>query len=134
MKGSYLLLMEVSKDSKIKVGSLDMVNFKKGFYVYVGSAMGGIEQRVSRHLRKDKKIFWHIDYLLTNKNVRIEKVLYKESEDKEECKVAKKISKLGEPILGFGCSDCKCESHLFRIKNPRDLDPLNFSEYNQSKN
>lgn len=134
MKGSYILLIKLLKDSEIKVGSLGTISFKKGFYVYVGSAMGGLEQRINRHLRKNKKTFWHIDYLLNNRGAKIIKVFYKESEEKEECNIAGKVSKLGEHILGFGCSDCRCESHLFRIKNPKVLESLNFSEYNKSKN
>jgi len=80
MKGSYILLIKLLKDSEIKVGSLGTISFKKGFYVYVGSAMGGLEQRINRHLRKNKKTFWHIDYLLNNRGAKIIKVFYKESE------------------------------------------------------
>jgi len=133
LKGAYLLIIGVNRDSRIKVGSLGLINFKKGIYVYVGSAMGGLEQRISRHLRSNKKTFWHIDYLLKNRNAKIIKVFYKESNEKEECKIARRISKFGEPVMNFGSSDCKCESHLFRIKNPRVLDSLNFSEYDKNK-
>lgn len=116
MKGSYVLLIENKKDSKIIIGSLGSIFFKKGLYAYVGSAMNGLETRVARHLRKNKKIFWHIDYFLRSKNVKILDVYYKESPIKEECEIAKKISKCGTPVKGFGCSDCKCGSHLFRIQ------------------
>jgi Uri superfamily endonuclease len=32
---------------------------------------------------------------------------------KWECTLALEISKKGVETLGFGCSDCKCGSHLF---------------------
>jgi len=110
MKGAYVLLIELEEDSPIKVGKLGKIFFKKGFYVYVGSALNGLEQRIERHKRSDKKFHWHIDYLL--KYAEIKNVFYKESIKKEECEISKKFEKF-ETISGFGCSDCKCNSHLF---------------------
>ena len=81
MKGSYVLLIELKENTNIKVGKLGKVFFKKGFYAYVGSALNGIEQRIQRHMRKDKKTHWHIDYLLKHAVVR--EIFYKESDEKE---------------------------------------------------
>jgi Uri superfamily endonuclease len=64
LKGSYVLLIELEQDSNIKVGALGKIHFSKGHYVYVGSAMNGIEGRVRRHLRDEKKTRWHVDYFL----------------------------------------------------------------------
>jgi len=111
MKGSYLLLMELSKDRKISVGKLGEIEFKKGIYVYVGSALNGIENRLNRHLRKNKKLHWHIDYLL--KNAEIIDILYNENDSKQECFIAKQLNDKLSIISGFGCSDCRCKSHLF---------------------
>uniref|UniRef100_UPI00385017A6 DUF123 domain-containing protein n=1 Tax=Methanobrevibacter smithii TaxID=2173 RepID=UPI00385017A6 len=44
-----------------------------------------------RHLSDNKKKHWHIDYLLLNKNSKIEKIYTKESGEKLECEIAKKI-------------------------------------------
>jgi len=125
MKGTYCLLLKLKK-SKIKIGSLGLINFEKGYYIYIGSALNNFEKRIQRHLKKSKKKHWHIDYLTTNKNIKIEKVFCKKSEKREECKVAKKIKKIGKPINNFGCSDCKCKSHLFKINKPTKI--LNFKE------
>ncbi|MFB6089231.1 MAG: DUF123 domain-containing protein, partial [Candidatus Aenigmatarchaeota archaeon] len=38
-----------------------------------------------------------------------------------ECETAERLSKVGEPVKDFGCSDCKCDSHLYKV--PSDLDP-----------
>jgi len=115
MKGAYLLLIDVKKDIKIKIGKLGILNLKKGNYVYVGSALNNLNKRIERHLSKNKKLHWHIDYLLKNKNSKIKKVFYKGSNKKQECEFAKKILKFSIPVKNFGSSDCKCGSHLFKI-------------------
>lgn len=117
MKGAYCLIISVNPIIMMRVGRLGELLFKKGIYVYVGSAMNSIENRVLRHLRSDKKKFWHIDYLLSSKNAFIKEVFIKESELKEECIIAGIISREGLLTPGFGCSDCKCKSHLFMIKD-----------------
>ena len=129
MKGSYILLIELENDSKIQIGKLGDILFKKGFYVYIGSALNGLEQRINRHLRTDKKLHWHIDYLL--RSAKVNSVYYKENKQKEECKIAKSFSKL-KPVSGFGCSDCSCKSHLFYgskneiIKSINSLDMMHY--------
>ncbi len=117
MKGAYCLVVELKKDSAITVGAIGKIKFKKGLYCYVGSALNNLEKRVQRNLSSNKKLHWHIDYFLMNKNTLIKKVFYKESNKREECKIARFVSKnsIGQ-IENFGCSDCKCKSHLFIIK------------------
>ena len=115
MKGSYILIIRVKNDLTIKIGSLGKTFFSKGVYAYVGSAMNSLEARIRRHLRNEKKTFWHIDYLLKNRNTEIIKIFYRESKNKEECKIAKTVSHYGNPVIRFGSSDCRCESHLFRL-------------------
>ena len=86
-------------------------------YAYVGSAQTNLEKRVNRHFRKEKRRFWHIDYLIDNHAAKILKVLFKEAAKTEECKIAWEIGRRNEAVSGFGCSDCNCKSHLFFIKN-----------------
>ncbi|RLF47255.1 MAG: GIY-YIG nuclease family protein [Thermoplasmata archaeon] len=120
MKGSYLLIMELTRDKNIAVGALGIIHFKKGYYAYVGSAMNSIEKRVERHLRKEKKLRWHIDYLL--KEAKVEKIYYKESQEKEECRIAKIFLSNGfSYVKNFGASDCNCESHLFYAEDEEKL-------------
>ena len=115
MKGVYVLIISVGKDIKVNVGVLGSVFFERGLYAYVGSAQNGLERRVQRHLRKAKKKFWYIDYLVDDDAVRIVKVFYKEVGKSEECRIARKLSEKGVAVRRFGCSDCGCVSHLFRI-------------------
>jgi Uri superfamily endonuclease len=114
-KGIYVLIISVSSNILVSVGALGKVGFKKGLYAYVGSAQNNLEKRVKRHLRKDKRRFWHIDHLLINRSVAVTKVFYKEAEKSEECQISRGLSQKGLPVANFGCSDCTCVSHLFML-------------------
>jgi len=103
--------MELKNTETIPVGKLGKIDFKKGFYIYAGSALNGLDQRIQRHLRKQKKMHWHIDYLLNH--AKIVNVFYKQSEVKEECFIAKTLEKELFILSGFGSGDCLCKSHLF---------------------
>ncbi len=116
-----MLIIQVDKKVDVNVGALGKLTFEKGLYAYVGSAQANLELRIKRHRAKEKRLFWHIDYLLNDSAARIIKVLYKKADKTEECDLAKVIGEKGEPIDGFGCSDCNCKSHLFRIGDYRFL-------------
>ena len=115
MKGVYVLVIQLTVDAELRVGALGTVPFPKGLYAYVGSAQNGLEKRIERHSRKEKLRFWHVDYLLENPPSRIVKVFFKKAPKPSECAVAVTIGKRGEAVAGFGCSDCHCRSHLFRV-------------------
>jgi Uri superfamily endonuclease len=121
LKGIYVLIIQVDKNASVNVGALGKLTLEKGIYAYVGSAQSNLEQRIKRHLGKEKRLFWHIDYLLNDSAARIVKVLYKQADKTEECNLAKVIGEKGKPVDGFGCSDCSCKSHLFRIGDYRFL-------------
>jgi Uri superfamily endonuclease len=111
MKGCYILIIGLKTSQKIQIGKIGKLFFKKGFYVYVGSSMNNLEKRINRHLSKEKKFHWHIDYLL--EKAEILEVYLKENTIKEECRIAQILNEKLENIAGFGCSDCRCSSHLF---------------------
>ena len=116
MKGVYCLLINCRKTQSIRIGRLGVIHFPKGFYLYIGSALNGIEKRVSRHLKKRKNKFWHIDYFLSSRNVNIDYVYSLESNKKMECNIAEKVGTVAKSLMGFGSSDCKCRSHLFFVR------------------
>jgi sugar fermentation stimulation protein A len=119
--GAYQIYIEIKADCSIKIGSLGTVDFKKGIYVYTGSAMRNLAQRVDRHRRKEKKLRWHIDYLLDNDNTEIIKTDVFSSGERQECLLNQSIlrSRPGaQPVPGFGSSDCRqCEGHLIYIQS-----------------
>jgi len=111
-----VLIIQVDEDTDVNVGALGKLAFEKGLYAYVGSAQTNLGQRVKRHFRKEKRKFWHVDYLLVNGTAKIVTVFFKPANKTGECRIAKVIGERGEPISGFGCSDCSCKSHLFHIR------------------
>ena len=111
MRGPYVLLIHVPYDIQLSIGALGDLKLKAGYYAYVGSALGGLEARVQRHVGENKKIHWHIDHLLTRG--RVIDVIQGETKERKECAVAEELAKRLKPIAGFGSSDCKCGSHLF---------------------
>lgn len=111
MKGSYVLILSLPKETEIAVGNHPKTHFLKGYYAYVGSAMGGLEARLKRHLAGEKKLHWHIDYL--SQYTAIEKIIYAESTKKLECLIARYLDDRFSCMPFFGSSDCGCTSHLF---------------------
>ena len=111
----------MKKSEKLDIGHLhNMHKYRKGYYVYIGSAMNSLVPRLNRHLSDEKKMHWHIDYLLKSPDCHIRDILFNISDKKIECDLAEIISKDGEEIPGFGCSDCSCSSHLIYFKRKRD--------------
>ncbi len=115
VRGIYLLFFHLKRPVTKKVGSLRKIRFKQGNYIYVGSAQSGIESRVKRHISDDKRKHWHIDYILENSEI-LDMMGYEEKK-KKECETASLLGKKYRKIEGFGCSDCRCDSHLFRIED-----------------
>ncbi|MDH5482564.1 MAG: GIY-YIG nuclease family protein [Candidatus Bathyarchaeota archaeon] len=120
IKGVYVLVISATRDFRASVGALGKVHFRKGVYTYIGSAQNNLEKRIKRHLRKAKRKFWHIDYLLANNSAKVVRVFYVQTGKTEECKIARKLGKNGIPVVNFGCSDCRCASHLFMLKGSYD--------------
>lgn len=110
---SYQLHINIKDNTEISIGKFGKFIFPKGDYIYTGSAKKNIGGRIQRHQSNfpDKKLHWHIDYLLNDKNAKITKT---EKFSDEECELNKRTC--GEIIIaGFGSSDCqnKCKSHVW---------------------
>ncbi len=103
---AYVLVMLCHKGFKTRVGALGEIDVKKEYYYYVGSAIGGVH-RIKRHFSSRKRKRWHIDYI-SSKMMVVGAVLV----DEDECSLEERFESF-ERIRGFGCSDCKCSSHLF---------------------
>ncbi len=111
MKGSYVILIQLSEEQTITTGGLKAIYFPRGYYAYVGSAMGGFKSRLNRHFKRNKKPHWHIDYLL--EKASISSIILCETNNRVECTIAQALNGQFDSIPGFGSSDCKCRSHLF---------------------
>lgn len=111
--GAYVVLFAFRQPTTIVVGRLGPVRFQPGCYAYVGSAMGGLAPRVTRHLKRHKRLRWHVDYALQKAGV-IAVVTFPGSR-RAECDLNDAIVRRTgsvQPVRGFGASDCRCHSHL----------------------
>jgi Uri superfamily endonuclease len=123
--GFYSLIICLRRKIPIRIGKLGQAVFPAGTYIYTGSAMGGLEPRLKRHLRSKKKLHWHIDYLLHAREAKIREIFIYPSAPGEECRRNRRIAALRSAKIilpKFGASDCKagCRSHLFYFAGARD--------------
>lgn len=125
--GVYVLRMRVRRRVVVRIGKSGVIRLAPGRYLYVGRAARGILARVGRHLRRRKRLHWHIDYLLTARGVRVEAVRLLSRDAGAECRHVQRLCRDGGlPVAaGFGASDCRsgCGSHLIRCacKRPRRI-------------
>ncbi|MFP3091262.1 DNA/RNA nuclease SfsA [Treponema sp. TIM-1] len=117
-RGNYLILLKIPKPTEIVAGSLGSRLYAPGWYVYAGSAQKNLSTRINRHLRKIRKQkHWHLDYLTPHAETI--KALPIFSYRNLECSLAKALADLGGgAVPGFGCSDCRCKSHLYYFADP----------------
>lgn len=113
--GTYALILHNRRARTLSIGKTGLCTFPRGYYVYTGSAFGpgGLAARVGRHLKPQKSLRWHIDYLTTR--LPVVRVWQTRHPDRQECIWAGHFQTLGGKIIvpGFGASDCGCSSHLF---------------------
>lgn len=121
--GTYALVLRSLRNTSTQVGRWGRLKIVPGCYIYVGSAFcpGGVQARVSRHRRKKKSKHWHIDYLREHADPVF--AWYSNEPAKLEHRWAQVLSEMEEmsPVKGFGCTDCRCLSHLFFMKKKPPL-------------
>jgi Uri superfamily endonuclease len=107
---SYQLLIEVARPLRLTIGRLGRFDFPAGRYVYTGSAVRGLDARIARHLRREKRLRWHIDYLLHAPGVSVTGVI---RSGRAECAL-NRATPGRIAANGFGASDCRagCGAHL----------------------
>jgi Uri superfamily endonuclease len=122
--GTYALVLQNDADASVQIGRLGVINIVPGYYIYVGSAFGpgGVQARVLRHYRKARSRHWHIDYL--REFVTPVGAWYGHDSHNLEHQWAQAFSEMIDmaPVKGFGCSDCKCYSHLFTTPIKPDIE------------
>lgn len=117
-KGDYVLLLYLEKDKDIVVGRRGCISstpFRAGYYAYAGSAhgTGGLRSRINRHLIKNKKSVWHIDYL--RKETTPVEVWFSAHEKRQEKIWADALIAMqrSHPVEYFGnTDDIKSRTHL----------------------
>jgi Uri superfamily endonuclease len=112
-RGTYAIVLSLDKDTLIVVGKLITFSFPAGYYLYVGSALGGLLPRVSRHIRGGRKRHWHIDYL--RQEAKVVEAWYLISGERLECSLYQAAAGMPQGrslVAGFGSTGCGCHSHL----------------------
>lgn len=115
-RGVYALLLSLPQRQTLSIGQLGQFEFPAGFYLYLGSALGpgGLEARLRRHIRRDKKRHWHIDWLRASATLEV--IWARRIDTRLECDWARTAATLPAasiPAPRFGASDCHCPSHLY---------------------
>lgn len=122
--GTYVLVITLGRPIRIRVGALGRLHFKRGVYVYVGSARRGLPSRIRRHISKRKRLRWHIDWITSHRVFEIRGVWVSEAVG-VECRLAEVISKQADGFIPcFGSSDCRCRSHLIFFGSSKMLDVI----------
>lgn len=124
MRGIYTLILSLEHKVRIRVGSLGEILFSEGYYAYTGSARGpGGFRRIDRHIAvingEKATRRWHIDYLLPH--VILKDVITTTTVMDLECKAARTIGVNCIPVPHFGCTDCRCTSHLHYSSSYTDI-------------
>jgi len=115
--GSYVVVLETGKARRIRIGALGRLALEPGFYAYVGSAFGpgGLAARLGHHLRRGRSPHWHIDYL--RRHAAVCEIWLAEGARAEHAWAGAltRVPSAEMPCLGFGATDCRCPTHLFRF-------------------
>lgn len=118
--GCYAVCYKVESPLALQIGKLGLMEFEPGHYAYVGSAKVNMQARVDRHARKEKKLRWHVDYFSTCAE-HVETYCFFTSQNLE-CVLAEHLAtRCRESSERFGCSDCRCKSHLFCFESPEQM-------------
>lgn len=110
MHSTYQLHILVNRPLSLEIGRLGQFAFAAGDYLYTGSARRNLAARLARHYRAEKRLQWHIDYLLTAAGVEL---CSARTCALGECDLNRRTA--GEIVVPrFGASDCRagCGSHL----------------------
>ena len=118
MNRLYVVATWVPRRETIVVGALGPITLARGWHAYVGSARRGRDARVARHMRADKPLRWHADYLFTRypatRSWLVDTPL-------SECELAARLRRsatnAADGVARFGASDCGCPGHLVSAPN-----------------
>ena len=117
--GTYALVLSCAGNARIQVGRVGTMQLQRGYYVYLGSALGpgGLRARIAHHQKLSSRPHWHIDHLRAH--TQIHRIWFSYDAQRREHQWAGVVQTMRgarAPLLGFGASDCDCRSHLYFFK------------------
>ncbi|MDD4206530.1 MULTISPECIES: DUF123 domain-containing protein [unclassified Mesotoga] len=113
-KGDYVVLFFL-KEAVVISSLCRSWTLDAGYYMYIGSAMSSLAERVKRHLIEEKRKFWHIDYF--REKAEVVAALLLPTEEQREEELSNFVSEYGEAVPKFGASDCSTDSNLYRLES-----------------
>lgn len=115
-QGTYVLLLEACRWTRLTIGKFGQLPLQPGCYLYVGSAHGpgGIRARVGRHLKSGKSLRWHIDYLREwSRPIVIWYTCDSRPLEPIWVDALSEVNGITVPMTGFGASDHSGRTHLY---------------------
>ncbi len=123
--GTYALILFCASNARIQIGRLGIMQLQRGYYVYLGSALGpgGLRARIAHHQKLSTRPHWHIDYLRAHTRLHSVWLNYDgRRREHEWARATQKLNGATIPLPGFGASDCSCLSHVYFFKGrPRRI-------------
>lgn len=123
LEGVYALILELPERAHVNIGRLGAHHLNPGLYMYIGKGSGkgssSVEARLKRHFSKEKKPFWHIDYLTLSPIFMTKVAVYGAASGLSECDLTRILIrelKAELAVKRFGSSDCRCEGHLIYVQ------------------
>lgn len=113
--GTYALFLHIEEEVQMQVGALGLCTFPRGVHVYAGSAKRGLRARLARHVRREKRVHWHVDRLTTAGGCRVLGAVVFTSPVLRECDIVGSLEDVeGAEVRPprFGASDHGCRGHL----------------------
>jgi Uri superfamily endonuclease len=118
--GTYLLLLPCAEGGECRIGRLGALTLRPGVYAYVGSALGpgGLAARLRHHAGPAPRPHWHIDRL--RRRLPLAEVWFDDGGGRLEHAWAAALARArgAAPVPRFGCSDCRCATHLLHFPAP----------------
>jgi Uri superfamily endonuclease len=116
-RGCYVVWLRLTTPVRLRVGRAGIFDLPGGYYAYVGSAFGpgGLRARLGRHWSGARCCHWHVDYL---RAVAAPVAAWYQAQQLPTEHAWAAILASGSrfrAVRGFGCSDCRCEAHLFHV-------------------
>ena len=121
--GAYAIVVAVTRPFTPPIRTLAGRRLPAGRYLYGGAANGpgGIRARLRRHVRREKPVHWHVDWLTNTFGAAAAVAL----PGGDECGVLagmRRFPGVATPIPGFGSSDCaRCPAHLVSLPGNLDI-------------
>ena len=128
--GTYIVILRCDAGQTIRIGARGPLELKRGWYLYVGSALGpgGLRSRLGRHLSGTGRPRWHIDYVRRATDPCTAWLCVGNEHAEHHWANALASTPGIVPVVpGLGASDCSCATHVFYTQARPNIADFNSS-------